>query len=211
MLRRLMGLPRAEAGGESVGAGPEPGGSVTGGGAARRPAPATDVGGWTRGAAAETATVREIVKQLASMSPEQARFLAGFAYVLSRAAHGDLQVTDDEIARMEQIVVQQGHIPEAQAVIVVQIARTRAELFGPTEDYLVTREFRKVATDEQCRDVLRACFLIGAADGAITAEESSTLAAIAGELGVDQDAVRALRGEFAETFSALQAMRKQVR
>ncbi len=227
MLRRLMGLPRTGAGGNTEGAGPaaagndsesaDPGatGGAAGGGTVEPSAPrfrsGADVGSWTRGAAAETATVREIVKQLASMPTEQARFLAGFAYVLSRAAQADLHVTEDETRRMEQIVVQQGRIPEAQAVIVVQISRTRAELFGPTEDYLVTREFRKVATDEQCLDVLRACFLIGASDGAITAEESSALTSIAGELGVDQEAVRALRAEFAETFSALQAMRKQVR
>ena len=41
-----------------------------------------------------------------------------------------MRVTDDEIRQMEQIVVEHGQIPEAQAVIVVQIARTRAELFG---------------------------------------------------------------------------------
>ena len=30
--------------------------------------------------------------------PEQRRFLAGFAYVLSRAAHADLEFTGDETA-----------------------------------------------------------------------------------------------------------------
>jgi tellurite resistance protein len=94
-------------------------------------------------------------------------------------------------------------------VIVVQIAKTRAELFGPTEDYLVTREFKRVATDEQCVDVLRCCFLVSAADGSITADESGTLSSIADELGVDQGAVRRLRGEFAEQSAALQAMRRR--
>jgi uncharacterized tellurite resistance protein B-like protein len=204
VLRRLIGLPRTP--GEPVAGGPEP----AGGGLddiAGRPAPGA--GDWTAGVANETATVREIVKQLANMPPEQARFLAGFAYILSRTAQADLHVTDDETRQMERIVVEHGRIPEAQAVIVVQIARTRAELFGPTEDYLVTREFRRIATDEQCLDILRCCFLVGAADGVITAEESSTLTSIADELGVDQAAVRALRAEFAETFSALQAMRKR--
>ena len=84
-----------------------------------------------------------------------------------------------------------------------------AALFGPTEDYLVTREFRRVATDEQCLDLLRCCFLVGAADGTITAEESGTLASIADELGVDQGEVRKLRAEFAERFAALQALRKR--
>ena len=161
-----------------------------------------------RGSTADTATVREIVAKLESMPPDEARFLAGFAYILSRTANADLHVTEDETQRMEQIVVEYGHISEAQAIIVIQIAKTRADLFGPTEDYLVTREFRKVATDAQCLDLLRCCFLVGTADGTITAEESGTLSSIADELAVDAVAVRRLRAEFAEQSAALQAMRK---
>ena len=36
--------------------------------------------------AAETATVRRIVAELEALPPDQRRYLAGFAYVLSRAA-----------------------------------------------------------------------------------------------------------------------------
>jgi uncharacterized tellurite resistance protein B-like protein len=205
VLRRFLGLPHATPGGHrdaSLAAGPS---------TAEGPAPSgapVATGGWTSDASDETATVRAIVAQLESMPPDAARFLAGFAYVLSRIANADFHVTDDEVRRMEQIVVDHGRISEAQAVVVVQIARTRAELFGSTEDYLVTREFRRVATDEQCLDLLRCCYLIGAADGTITAEESGTLSSIADELDVDQAAIHALRAEFAEQFAALQALRR---
>jgi uncharacterized tellurite resistance protein B-like protein len=206
VLRRLIGLPRtpgAAGSGSATDAGRGGGASGDASGAAG--------GGWTRGSAAETATVREIVAKLESMPPERARFLAGYAYILSRTAQADLEISEDETRRMEEIVIKYGNIPEAQAVIVVQIAKTRAELFGPTEDYLVTREFRKAATDEQCLDLLRCCFLVGAADGSITAEESGTLSSIADELGIDSAAARALRAEFAETFAALQTMRRATR
>jgi tellurite resistance protein len=204
----LIGLPRTPAANQP-GAGVEAAGATPGGGGGAAAGPPADVGDWTRGSANETATVREIVAQLDSMPPDEARFLAGFAYILSRAANADLHVTDDETRRMEEIVVTYGRIPEPQAVIVVQIAKTRAELFGPTEDYLVTREFKRIATDEQCVDVLRCCFLVSASDGSITADESGTLSSIADELGVDQGAVRRLRGEFAEQSAALQAMRRR--
>ena len=193
MLRRLIGLPRI--GPESTrgtpGGAPRPGGSGPG-----------------SGPDAETATVREIVARLELMPPDRARFLAAFAYILSRAAQADLSISDVETREMEQIVVAHGGIPEAQAVIVVQIAKTRSVLFGPTEDYLVTREFRAISTDAERLDLLRCCFLVGAADGSITAEESSTLSSLADELGVDQGAARALRAEYAEQSAALQAMRR---
>lgn len=197
MLRRLIGLPRTPDVPSTV---PE---------AEVHPVSADDAtGDWTRGVAAETATVRAIVAKLEQMPPDQARFLAGFAYILGRTANADLHVSDDETRQMERIVVEHGGIAEAQAVIVVQIAKTRAELFGPTEDYLVTREFRRIATDAQCLDVLRCCFLVGAVDGTITAEESGTLGSIADELDVDDASVRRLRAEFAEQFAALQELRR---
>ena len=159
---------------------------------------------------AETATVRQIVAQLDSMPADRARFLAGFAYVLGRVAESDFTISDVETSEMEQIVVEHGHIPEAQAVIVVQIAKTQARLFGPTEDYLVTREFRASSTDAERLDLLRCCYLIGAADGGITAEETGTLASIAEELDVDAAALSALRAEFAEQMTAIQAMRRNL-
>ena len=41
---------------------------------------------------------------------------------------------------------------------------------GATEDYVVTREFRKISTMEQRIQLLRCCFAIGATDGTINAE-----------------------------------------
>ena len=42
------------------------------------------------GSAAETATARQIVARLDAMPPAEARYLACFAYVMSRAAQADL-------------------------------------------------------------------------------------------------------------------------
>ncbi len=42
-------------------------------------------------ASSETETVRRIVAKLDNLEPERARFVAAFAYVLSRVAGADLQ------------------------------------------------------------------------------------------------------------------------
>ena len=42
---------------------------------------------------------------------------------------------DAELAYMEKAVVEVGHIPTAQAVLVVEMARNMAELYGATDDY----------------------------------------------------------------------------
>ncbi len=159
-------------------------------------------------AEADTATVRRIVGQLEALPPEEARYLAGFAYVLSRVADADLVVTDGETRRMEEILVQQGGLTAAQAVLAVEIAKSQSRLEGGTEDYLVTREFSQLATEEQRRALLRCCFLVAASDGAISAEESGVLTQISDELELDREEIHALRVEFADQFAAVQAMRR---
>ncbi len=157
---------------------------------------------------AETATVRRIVGQLESMPPDRARYLAGFAYVLSRAAGADLHFGEAETRTIERIVMEHGELPEAHAVLVTEIAKSQARLYGGTEDYLVTREFRDMSTVEQRIALLRCCYLVGVADDSINAEESSVLQQIARELDLDRSQVNAIRNEFAEKLSAIQAIRR---
>lgn len=155
----------------------------------------------------ETRTVRRIVAELGQLEPERRRFLAGFAYVVSRAAHADLNVTADEARLMEQIVAEIGGLPEAQAVLVVEIAKNQGELYGGTEDYLVTREFAAHSTNEQRRAAVEACYAVAAADGAITAEETAELGQIANELNLPQEALTEIRRNYADKLLAIQMMR----
>jgi uncharacterized tellurite resistance protein B-like protein len=142
----------------------------------------------------ETETVRRIVGELDRLEHTRARFLAAFAYVLSRVAAADMNISDSETEKMVEIVQRLGNIPEEQAVLVVAIAKNQNKLFGSTEDYLVTREFRDIATDEQRSQLLDCLFAVSAADDTITLDEESQIRQIAEELGFEhQDFVEARR------------------
>ncbi len=157
--------------------------------------------------AADTATVRKIVGQLESLPPDKARHLAGFAYILGRAANSDMDMTAEETALMERIVMEHGEIPEAQAVLVVEIAKQQERLIGGTEDYLVTREWAKSASMDERMALLRCCFLVDAVDDSISAEESAVLNEIANELMLDSATIAKVRGEFTDRYAVVQAMR----
>jgi tellurite resistance protein len=159
-------------------------------------------------AAGDTETVRRIVAKLEAMPPERARLVASAAYTLARAAHADLRISTDETAVIEQALQEHGALDEATAVLVAEMARLQALTVGATEDYVVVREFAKLATDQQKRDVLRACFVVAAASGSISAEESAEVNQIANELDLDNEAVSAIRSEFHEVLSSVQAVRK---
>ena len=179
----------------------------------RRPAvdprlPAGDAAPPLPDSAAETATARRIVARLEALPPDEARYLACFAYVMSRAANADFDISAEETALMEHFAVESGGLDEAQAVLVVEMAKLQARSQGGTEDFVVTREFRSISTPEQRRALVRCCFAVAAADGTIVAEEASVVNEIARELDLEPSEVNTLRDEFHEQLSAVQALRR---
>ncbi len=153
--------------------------------------------------AGDTATVRRIASRLEALPPEQARYLAAFAYVLARVAMADLEVPESETAEMERIVAELGHLPPAEAALAVEIAKSQARLLGGTENYVVTREFHRISTREQRLRLLRCLFAVAAADGTISSAESAEIIAIGEELGFAREEVIAERGAFRDKLSEL--------
>ncbi len=139
------------------------------------------------------------------MDPARAAYLAAFAYILSRVAYADLHISDDETSAIEGIVREWGHLPEAQAVLVVEIAKSQARLEGATEDYLVTRRFREMSTAEQREELLHSLYAVAtAAGGLVTAEESHEIRQISEELGFTRPELNVVRRHYAEHLAALQ-------
>jgi uncharacterized tellurite resistance protein B-like protein len=152
--------------------------------------------------AAETDTVRKIVSALDSMDPDKARFIAAFAFILCRVARADLQISSSEIRIMEQIVMERGGLPEEQAILVVQMAKTQSTLFGGTENFLVTREFNRMATQEQKKALLDCLFAV-ASDEMISTVEDNEISRISSELQISRDEFIALRMKYREKRAVL--------
>ncbi len=136
---------------------------------------------------ADTDTVRRIVASLDRLERERARYIAAFGYVLARVALADRTVTDEETRVMEEMVRRHGGLPEEQAVIVVQMAKSQNLLFGGTEDFLVTQEFNRIATLEQKLALLDCLFAVSAAEGGIATIEDNEIRRVAIELKIPHD------------------------
>lgn len=158
----------------------------------------------TNGAPApETETVRKIVQELDQLPPERARYIAAFAYLLSRAARADLHIAEGETRVMERIIIEEGGLPEEQALIVVQMAKTQERLFGGTENYLVTREFERIATRQQKLALLECLFAVTAADENISSREDNAVKQIASELKLEHGDYIAARSRFREHLAVM--------
>jgi uncharacterized tellurite resistance protein B-like protein len=156
----------------------------------------------------DTETVRRIVGELEALDTETARYLAAFAYILGRVAHADLHISAEETRAMEEIVHAQGHLPEEQAILVVQIAKTQNKLFGSTENYLVTREFGEVSTRSQREELLDCLFAVSAADESISVAEEEEVRRIASELGFSHKEYIAVRKKYSEHRAVIQGLNR---
>ncbi len=156
----------------------------------------------------DTESVRRIAGEIEALPVEERRFIASFAYVLARAAHADLEINPAELEYMEKAVIEVGHLSTAQAVLVVEMARNMAELYGATDDFVVTRSFSANSTREQREALLRTAFAVGAADDSISAAEVAELNEIGKELGFRASEVDDIRDEFRDQLAAIQAMRR---
>ena len=156
-----------------------------------------------RSSPSERDTVRRIVEKLDHLPVDRARYIATFAFVLSRVAHADLDISSEETRVMERIVMDEGGLPEEQAIIVVQMAKTQNLLFGGTDNFSVTKEFNESATREQKIGLINCLFGVSAADESISTVEGNVVRQIADELGLDHADFIEIRTQYRDRLAVL--------
>lgn len=147
-------------------------------------------------------TIRRIAAELDRLEPDRAKYLASFAFILSRVANADHEVTADEVAAMEDLVIKKGGVTDGQAALVVQMARSQQKLFGATDDFLVTRELERVATYEQKLSLIDCLYAVAAVDERIFNAEANEISRIGRELKVDQTDLSNLRSKYRDFLEA---------
>ena len=152
----------------------------------------------------ESDAIRRIAGELEHLPPDQAKYLATFAYVLARLANADLRIDPEETAEMERIVHRTAGLSDAESTLVVQIALSQARHLGGTQDYLVTREFKQITSREQRADLLACLYAVAAADGTIRSEESAEIAKIGEELGFTRAEANSLRAQYRDKLAEFQ-------
>ena len=156
---------------------------------------------------ADTETMRRIAAELDALPEARASHLAAFAYLLGRVAHADSHFSEAETSKMQEIVCGLGHLPEAQAVLVVEIVKNQVRLFGSTENFLVTRRFREMNSPEQRIELLDCIFAVSASDESISVLEETQVGQIAKELGLSHDEFVKARITYQEHLETLKQLR----
>ena len=151
----------------------------------------------------EVDSLRKIIQSLDQIEPERAKFIAAFAYLLSRAARADLAISDSETRLMERIIKERGNLPEEQAVLIIQLAKTQNILFGGTENFLVSREFREIADYKERMNLLDCIYAVAAVDKSISTMEDNEVSQIADELRIEHRDFISIRSRYRDYLEVL--------
>lgn len=152
----------------------------------------------------DTESVRKIATLLEGVSPERARFLAAFAYLMARVAHADFHVSNEELERIRETLQTHAELPADQAEAVAELARRQTVHEGSTEDFLVTREFRRIATRQEMLQLLDCLFAVAASHHSISVVEDNTIRQIASELNLEHREFIAIRSQYRDHLAVFQ-------
>ena len=160
----------------------------------------------TRPSNEESESLGPIEARLAGLEPDAARYVASFAYVLARVAHADLDIADSEVAEIRSQVGALASLGDEEAGLVAEIARAQARSLGGTDNYTVTREFRRISSRAQRLQLLECLHAVAASDGSISTAESREILSIAEELGLTRQDVNAVRAGWRQHLATLQGL-----
>ena len=142
---------------------------------------------------------------LSNVPPEEARRVAAFAYLLSRVAHADHEISDAEREAMVRLLVDRARLAPDQASIVIGIATSKILHVRGTEDYLVSREVAAQATVEEKRALIDGLYAVCAADGLISTIEDNDVRRVASEIDLEHHDVVEIRARYRGSLGVLKS------
>jgi uncharacterized tellurite resistance protein B-like protein len=144
-----------------------------------------------------------IERELDGLDPERARFVACFAYILGRVARADHHVTEAESTEMARLISARVGLPPAQASMAVQIATAHGVKHGGTDDFLVSREFARIADRDQRLALLDCLYALSSSDRSIVLLEDNEVRRIASELNLEHADFIRTRAGYVEHLNVL--------
>lgn len=168
-----------------------------------------DLLGLTRSAVDEGGRSDElgrIAGRMDDLEPGRARLVAAFAVALARVARADLEIDAAERERMEEIVRDFGGMAADEAKLVVEMAIRLDERGVGTQDYLATRELRRLAGPDERSQILHCLFAVCAADDSISLAEEEEVRQVASELGFELEDYTRARSAFRDKREVLRGL-----
>ena len=131
-----------------------------------------------------TSAVRRALSRLDELDRETAGYLKILAFILHRVAMADNKVSNEEVNRMEQILVEHASLSQPEAMLTVEIAKHCGQIADCGCTYEASRALRSRLDEEGGLRIRRFLDLVAEADGRVRRCERAQIRQIASELGL---------------------------
>jgi uncharacterized tellurite resistance protein B-like protein len=158
--------------------------------------------------AAASPAVRAVADRLDGLPPGRARLVAALAMVLARVARADMETSARERALIAAILQEHAGLTADQADLVSEMVSQRQKLFGVSDAYVATREFKRLAGARELDCILRCLFAVSAADESITLIEEEEVRQVASELGFTHEQYVAARSAYRDQREVLRGLKR---
>lgn len=131
--------------------------------------------------------MKQLSKALDSVgekNPKVAKYLAAFSALLSRVAHADGDISDEEVELMRAIVRSRSGLDGTHAELVVDLAKSTRLEIGGQENVEVARIFQSVASEQERHELIDCLFAVASADQVIYPSEMKSIRDIARQVGL---------------------------
>lgn len=135
--------------------------------------------------AALAAGIRDSLAKLDNLDHDTASYLKTLAFILHRVAAADQHVNEEEVRRMESILVEHASLSLPEAVLTVEIARHCREIADCARSYDASRRLRTRLDADERRRLRRFLDSVAEADGRVRRSEKDAIRQISAELGLD--------------------------
>ena len=142
-------------------------------------------------------------ERVSGFEDEEIRYIAAFSGLLGRVAYADLDISDEEISKINKILTKRTSLSKEGVDAVTSVLKHEILALSGLENYLYTREINALASKKQKEEVMLSLFLVAAADRNISAEENEEIRMIAKALGFSHSDFVESRALFKEHLSVL--------
>ena len=131
-----------------------------------------------------TAELRGALTRIDTVDVENDGYLSTLAFILQRVASADEEICEEEVVRMEKILIDHAALSPTEALLTVEMAKQRSLIADCCCSYKASRHMRSLLDRAGRKQMRRFLKSVAEADGLVRHSEKAEIRQITAELGL---------------------------
>jgi uncharacterized tellurite resistance protein B-like protein len=131
------------------------------------------------------------------------KYVTGFAGLLGKVAYADMEISEDEVAKMQSVLSNTLRLRDAQVGLIIEMLQKHSVQLCSIEDYRYVRMINEECDKEQKMELIEAMFAVASADESVSSEEDSAIYVVSKGIGLSHKEFVSVRAQFKKYLEVL--------